>query len=360
MKSIKLHIKKTASVLMTAFSMVVFSSCSDNKLEVADTDYIISQYTNLSGSGELYTDNMGRLNFFDFFSMNTALLCPKPNCTHSDESSCSSYGMGNHPILFDNSIYFFKTETIRTDDGFSDITTVYRAATDGTNRKTVCTIENLSLPVYARMLISGNKAYFSAEHSEYDEYGSTTGFTTAYLCSFDLLSSEFKQLTELYHGYYGGSWLHGTYDRGLYISCGASDACFDEINLEKLSKIENNLMYYNFSDGTLEKSNLPNPIFVGNGYFIYSDDSSTYILNESGNIVTRCATTIADATIINGMMFSSSADICVDIKSGVTFSVNDYNGEIVAFNSGKYIIRQPSGIDYKSCTWDEIIGDELK
>lgn len=363
MKSIRLNIKKTAIMFMAVVSITFVSSCADNKPEGDNNvDYIISQYTNLSGDGELYTDSMGRLNFCDFSSMNAALLCPKPNCTHSAENSCSSYGMGNHPILFDDSIYFFKVETVRKDDIFYDITTVYKAATDGTNREVVCTIENLSLPVYARMLISGNKSYFTAECSEYDEYGSTSGLTTAYLCSFDLSSCEFEQLTELYHGYYGGSWLHGAYNGGIYISCSASEACFDGVDLEKLSLIENNLMYYNISDGTLNKSDLPSPVFVGNGYFVYSDNSGTYILDESDNTVAQCSTAITNATIVNEIMFSSFSDVCVDIMSGVAYYVNDYNGEIVDINGGKYIIRKPSGsgYSYESYTQNQIIGDELK
>lgn len=362
MKLNNLNIRIIIVTLTATISMITLTACGDKEYSETATDYIISQYTNISGNGELFVDSLGRLNFCDFSSMESVLLCPNPNCTHRDSQSCSSYGMDNHPVIFGNSIYFFEVETIQTDNEFSDNTMIYKANTDGTNRSTVYTISNLSLHAYSRMLIHNNIAFFVAEENEYDQYGNTTGFSTAYLCSFDLLSNEFNKLTEIYNGYSGGSWVYGIYNNEIYLTCGASKTQIDFTDLDALEKIENTLMRYNLSDSSFKKSDSPVPIFIGSGYYVYSDDNSTTILNETMDAAIQSQTIISDAVIINEKLFSSTAGICIDINLNEIYALNNADKEIVGFVNGIYILRQfgETGYEYSAITDNKLIRCEVK
>lgn len=362
MKLNKLGIRIIIVALVSVISMIILTACGDKEHSKTVVDYIISQYTNLSGNGELYADSLGRLNFCDFSSMESAILCPNPNCTHSDSQSCSSYGMDNHPVLLGNSIYFFEVETIQADNVFSDNMIIYKANTDGTNRSMVYTISNLSLPTYSRMLMHNNIAFFIAEENEFDQYGSTTGFSTAYLCSFDFLSNEFNKLTEIYNGYSGGSWMYGIHNNEIFLACGASKAQIDFTNLDALEKIENTLMRYNVSDSSFKKADNPVPVFIGSGYYVYSDDNSTTILNETMDVVMQSQTIISDAVIINEKLFSSTTGICIDINLNEIYALNNAEKEIVGFVNEKYILRQfgETGYEYSAITDNELIGCEIK
>ncbi len=137
----------------------MLSGCAEQSAAPPENDArIVWTYGNADEHGELYTDNQERLNFIDFETMNTALLCSKPNCTHTNENECSAFGMDNHPILHGGKLYFFDVETSFDGDEVTDTTSVYKAEPDGTNRVKISDIEGLSLLRYTRMLIVGDTA----------------------------------------------------------------------------------------------------------------------------------------------------------------------------------------------------------
>lgn len=84
------------------------SDDTDNYSSVDRDDIIIMQrnsvYENVNNHGEFYSNGIGSLRYFDFMSMVSAPICSKPNCTHTDENECTSFGMNNHPALIGDNI----------------------------------------------------------------------------------------------------------------------------------------------------------------------------------------------------------------------------------------------------------------
>lgn len=365
-----LRIKALKCVALVVLMALTLTSCGDKPKDIAET-YIISNYTNNPGVGEFFTDSMERLNFCDFSSMNTAIICPNPNCSHTNEKSCSSYGMGNHPILFDQSIYFFDTEFVFSGDNTSANMIIYKANTDGTNRSVVHTEKGISLYAYSRMIIHKNIAYFPAQDIEFDE-GNSTGFETAYLCSFDLSSGKFKKITEIYSGYSGACWIYGVYNDKIYMDVGASDIKIDYSDLDAIIKdeesedSEDSYMCYNIPEGEFVKSDIPNFVFVNEDYFIYNDES-TVILDKNGDIALEIDAENTDfaLSVVNGKLFLEHDGVCYDIESKKKYKLNNSGCEIISYFNDQYILRYPNESDnvaysYKAMSESELIGDEIK
>lgn len=96
---------------MLAFPL---TGCANNNSASPENNvHIVWNFGNADERCELFIDNnTERLYFMDFETMDSALLCSKPNCTHSNEDECSAFGMRNHPILYGDKLYFFDDEEI--------------------------------------------------------------------------------------------------------------------------------------------------------------------------------------------------------------------------------------------------------
>ncbi len=118
-----------------ALALLMLFGCGEaNSAPSENNERIVWTYGNADEKGELYTDSEDRLYFFDFDTMQSAVLCSKPNCPHTNENECSAFGMSNHPILYGDKLYFFNVETNFNGDEITDTTTIYKAEPDGTNR----------------------------------------------------------------------------------------------------------------------------------------------------------------------------------------------------------------------------------
>jgi hypothetical protein len=348
-----------STILALCLSVGILTACDQQGGNETADDYINSMYTNLSNNGELFTDNSERLNFCDFTTMTTAIICPNPNCSHNDEETCASFGMRNHPILYNGSLYFFQEEIVRTEDGYGHDTRIIKADTDGTNRSEIDMVKGLGIFNYARMLVRGSKLYFAAEEVGFDEYGTSSGLYTAYICSYDLISGEFTQSEMLYSGYNSGSWLYGAQGDHIYISYSASDVELDYTDMEAVKQLENILVEYNIADGSFTRSDRPAPTVVDKGYYVYTDDSGTTVLDENGSAIAKSSIQYSDCTIVNDKLFFVSENKCFDIKSQQDYTLNldDTPIEIIDFIDGKYILKQwtPEGYKYSAMTEEELI-----
>jgi hypothetical protein len=353
-----------SAVLVLCFSVGIFTACYQQAGNETTNDYIISMYTDLSNNGELFSDDTERLSFCDFTTMTTAIICPNPNCNHSDEKTCLSFGMRNHPILYNGSLYFFQEEIVTARDGFYYDTYIMKADTDGTNRSEIDMIEGLGIFAYTRMLVRGSKLFFVAEDVCFDEYGTSSGLYTVYVCSYDLATGEFTQSEALYSGYSGGHWLYGAVGDHIYISYSVSDVELDYTDLEAVMQLEQILIDYNIADGTLTRSDKKLPAAIGKGYYVYTDDSGTTVLGENSTVIAKSSVQYSDCTIVNDKLFVVYENKCFDIKSqkDYTLNINDTQIEVIDFIDGKYILKQwtPEGYKYTAMTEEELVGDEAE
>jgi len=352
-----MKIIKFVSVLLV---LTMLSACAKKAPAPENSARIVWNYGSTDERGELFTDENMRLHFIDFENMNTALICSKPNCTHANANECSSFGMENHPLLLGENLFFFDVKTSFDGDEVSDNTAVYKAATDGTSRVKICEIEGLNLLEYTRMLIVDNKAYFSMDKTGWnDERTATSGYNEVWFCSFDFSTDTFEKIEMLHEGWCSGSWIFGCYDGKVVFSYAYSDEKIPYLeNVNDINKYLTNVFKtYDTESGELADLTLPEPLYVGNGYYVYAKDGGAAVLSESGT-----ETLLPDfpvnrnLTLTDGKLFNCFEQTCADLSNGKTYSLK-YSDDLTAYADGFYILKNLD--NYTKVSEKDYIGDEL-
>lgn len=337
---------KKIKCLSTILLSAVISACAKGNLVPSDTNtYIVWQYENVYNDGELYIDSSDRLNFIDFQTMQSALLCSKPNCSHKSESECSAFGMKNHPILHNGNLYFFDVKTDFDGDEITDTTTVYKADTDGTGRVKICEIKGLALNYYERMLIVGNKAYFSMDKNGWnDAHTATSGYNEVWFCDYDFSTNTFERIEKLHEGWASGSWIYGLFDGRVIFSYAYSE---EKIHFDlNVSEADERFIYvfksYNIKNGTVDNLEFPEPLLVAGGYYIYEKDGGAVVICENGEealLPDFPANTTSIPCIINGKLFHCSKQICADLTNGKMYALSS-SDNVVVYLDGSYILKK--------------------
>ncbi len=352
---------KRIKLIAVALSLTILSGCvKTNSSPSGSNERIVWTYGNADEKGELYTDSEERLHFADFDTMQSAVLCSKPNCPHTNEKDCSSFGMSNHPILYDGKLYFFDVQTNFDGDEITDITTVYQAEPDGTSRTKVSTIEGLALLNYTRMLIVDNKAYFSMDKTGWnDDRTATSGYNEVWLCSFDFSTGKFERIEKLHEGWCSGTWIYGLYDSNVIFSYAYSEEKVPY--LEDPSEIGKYFTYvyktYDTESGELTELTLPEPMYVGGGYYVYEKDDGAIVLSENGKEMTLPDFPVnGNLTLADGKLFNCFGQTCADLSDGKTYFLK-YSDDLTAYADGFYILKNLN--NYTKISEKDYIGDEL-
>lgn len=335
-------IKLLAAVLLLA----AISACTKNdSVSSENSTRIVWRYENANDDGELYTDSSERLNFIDFQTMQSALLCSKPNCNHKDESKCSSFGMENHPILYNGKLYFFDVQTDFEGDEVIDTTTVYKADTDGTNRAAVCEIKGLALEAFDRMLIIDDKSYFPMIKYGWDDaHTSTSGYNEIWFCGYDFSTNTFERIEELHEGWGPNLWIYGLFDGRVIFSYSYSeekvpfDSDLSEIEKRYISVCKS----YDIESKDVESLEFPEPLYIGGGYYIYEKDGGTAVICENKEEIFLPdfpADTNGTQCIVNGKLFHCSKKKCVDLANGKMYALSS-SDDLAAYSGGSYILKK--------------------
>ena len=354
--------------LLAAFTaLALLSGCAKKSEAPSENNArIVDDYNNTYENGMLRTDDMFRLSFFDFDTFQSALLCSKPNCTHKNADDCSAFGMRNHPILYNDKLYFFQTDTDFDGDEPIDITTVWKADTDGTNRTKVCTIEGLALHVYTSMLLIDNMLYFPMSKMPWDmDIGATTGNDECWWCSYDLSTNTFTRIECLREEWAGNAWIYGLYDGKVIFQFTYSDRKM--VTIEDVEKYcMTDYKTYDLESGEIAELTLPKPLVVKDGYYICEKDGGVAVLNEKGDEISLPDfPTKGTLTVADGKLFNFFEKKCADLTSGKMYEVN-FSEEfsfVVAFVDGKFIFEDIDNAtqahNYYKIDKKDLIGDAL-
>lgn len=346
--------KKQIKLMSISVALLVLAGCSGQSDNSQQEARVVWSYSNVTDKGMLFSDNEDRLIFLDFETMNEAVLCSKPNCTHSDSQSCSSFGMSNHPILYENKLYFFDTESvIEKDETFKDITTIYKSETDGTGRVSLCTVDDLSIAPFYRMVVKGNMVYFYMVKQGNDGK-QTTGYDIGYFCSYDLVSDEFKKIEKIYEGYHSGAWIYGLWNNKIYFSVsyanekipfplGGGEAEHDKY-LEDMKKATiDEYKAFDIETGTVTSAELPEPIYVGKRYYAYEKEGGFALLYENGEEKILGGFEKKDSiSVFNGIMFNTTKGLCAKLSEGGEIHTLKIPEEqsVEAYYNGSYIVKE--------------------
>ncbi|MCM1167413.1 MAG: lipoprotein [Lachnospiraceae bacterium] len=351
--------------LSAILALTVLSGCASSAPSES-AERIVWNYGNADERGELYTDSGERLNFVDFDTMQSALLCSKPNCTHANAKECSAFGMSNHPILYGDKLYFFDVETNFDGDEVTDTTTVYKADPDGTNRVKACEIEGLSLLTYTRMLIVGDRAYFSMDKTGWnEEQTASSGYNEVWFCGFDFSTDTFEKIEMLHEGWCSSSWIFGLYDNKVVFRYAYSEEKVPYLeNANDIGKYLTNVYKaYDTENGVMSELTLPEPLCVGGGYYVYEKDGGAVALSESGKEMPLPDFSAgANLTITNGKLFNCSEQVCADLSNGKMYKLNSPDN-LVVYSDGNYILKSFNGLkqayEYSKTPEKDYIGGAL-
>lgn len=247
--------KKLAVFLL---AMLLLTSCAGTPASQnsQEQDYLFVTFdrtTSLEGM-YYYTSSPKVLNYVDFDTCNHAVVCPLPNCPHTDPENCYALGVGNGTsavITIGDSIYWTRIE----DD---DKTYLYTAQKDGTNRK-----REAELPKRTsgdKLVYCQNKLYFVGEDSPFDENGGFAEKTSCYLMYYDFDSKEAMECVNMSELYPQINKMHasiqGFFNGKIYISAMGDNAATTYFT-------------YDLSGGDVEKIDFKPMQFEG-GYMILS------------------------------------------------------------------------------------------
>lgn len=352
--------------------LLALSGCGSAP-EAGETSTYYGGVMNIYNDGEFFTDYRNQLFYIDFTTMQSAYVCPKPNCKHDDPDDCSSFGMSNHPIVYDGRLYFFTNEISRTEDGAKSSTTVRRASVDGTNREKMCTMDGLTVQPYDRAVLVGSTLYFTAEERSFDEFGNSTTFSSYYFMSYDFADSNLTNIKKLGEGYNGGAGVFGELDGKVYLSCFYlseelpfevmmdSDAFAQVLEKDSVRVLQT----YDISTGDFAEVGEV-PVACQNGYLVFWDGETkeTRVLSSGGREVAISGFGLGGLyTIVNDKIFSMPDSLVYDLKTNKMHRLlydNKYTA--VHYIDGKYILRTSTedSKEYIAVTEKELIGAETE
>ena len=364
-------------LLFIAAALPVLLAGCDEKPKYCSA-YFITDYNDRFRyqSGELYTDDMTRLHFCDFLTVKDALICPKPNCTHSGES-CPAFGMSVHPTAVDGSIYFFEDSSHYEDGRAVSSTDIYKAAIDGTGRTKIDTLDGLTVFESTSTAFGNGVLYFAG--SDMFPENAPDGFTKTYLCGYDFINRKLILNEPVCEGYGGNITFCGELGGEIYLVITYRDGRADiqrgdseEIKrhnaeeMKRVSKCEHKKLNVKtleitdweipekIAEANAKRAEDPNlavpPVFAQakGGALVYSDGTDTLIVNQSGREIFLKGYDSSDCAIENGYIFGPISDgecKARRISDGkeVRFNIETENiscdGYVAGYADGRYIIR---------------------
>lgn len=346
---------------IAAVIIFAFPGCSAKKPASDGGTVRLTMSKNVAESvnGELYSDESGRLNFADFETMNTTVLCSKPNCPHTDENECSAFGMNNFPFIYGDKLYFFNTEVIFEDEEIREDTTIFKADLDGTNRMALYTIEGYTVET-SYMELVGDTVYMAVKKIGWDnKTGVRSGAQEIRLASFNISANKFEMLEEICRGEGGASIIiHGLQNGKIYFYQNSTDDPWnadDPLNEQGSRHYDEEFRAFDISSGKVCDTDLPEPYCIGGGYYVYSENGGTKILGEDGSEKTVKDFQLTDTIIspVNGKIIDVWKSTCVDLKTGKVTALKSVEGlterhRPIAYFDGYYIFKgyNTDGNDY--------------
>ena len=206
-------------LLMCSLPLMLFiQGCSDTQSETDDEsstsdDSFASMYFNTSEMMHCYKDLNGKTAVLDYESMETSLLCNKPNCHHTTDRDCIVNRLnGNVPMFSGTYAYYFIDDYPEITDGedgkpFLKLgSTLYRFDMKNYSEEKLLYVDGVSVSMncYGWLLHDGT-IYFVGNHynTKTDEngfiknWGNTGGEMELY--SIDLSTKKIQNYGDLYN-----------------------------------------------------------------------------------------------------------------------------------------------------------------
>ena len=222
---------------------------------------------NISDTFYCYRTKDRQTAVLDYDSMNTSLLCTKPNCSHTGDDCIVKRLNGNVPMFDENSAYYFvdaQPEMIENDEGKADLklsSALYQYDLSSNSEKKIMQIDGKCVAFSNHCWMLRDKTIYFIEDTlgrNYDENGSllsshnSGGNLSLHAIHLnDLQDTELcelysvKDLTEVYPmtPNSGGVFMQGVFDNKIFFN-----VCF--LEGDESSGYTTYVTYYDLTDGS--------------------------------------------------------------------------------------------------------------
>ncbi|MCD7823713.1 MAG: hypothetical protein LUG86_06855 [Oscillospiraceae bacterium] len=357
---------KRLFVLVLVF-VIMLCGCKSSSIDEYPVSHMVSLETNIYNDGEFYYDSYTRLNYCDFTAMQSAIVCPYPNCTHADSSTCSSYGLSCYPTVFDGKMYYFSDDIKYTNGTYAETIIAYRCDIDGTNRIALETFSGWEIADYNPALVVGSRIYMTAKQTTFNDYGTTEDYVGVSLISYDFETGKFSEIVKIGEGYNAGASIKGKANGIVYIGYSYYD---HELAAEELGALYNDYIfpesvaeYYKFDLSTGELAENDEAVWkVVDGYLIvYNDDLTEAIIRTPSREEYDIGNKVA-LQVCNGYAFHLYYGLIVDLETGIYYESRlpletGYNVEY--YLDGAYILKDSLNNEFIKLEASELIGEEI-
>lgn len=368
--------KKLLAMILAALFLMTSCGKTTALAEGYETARPSWTYSNLNLNGMFFTDTYDgpnfmsqRLWFFDFDSMQSAIMCARPNCKHDDPDVCTSYGMAEHPTVVGDKLYFFERDFVWDDhETGHEFTNVWRAELNGGSRLKIDTIDGIDI---VDMVIKGSVAYFTAKEEitkmDYEMGWQGSMDPSKYnICSYDFEKEKFTDYGVFVEGFHGSAMIMGEYNGGLYIRGAYADNRddYDDWNYyyTRFDLETGAISDWDMPISSLNQYGNTKPMFAGGGFYGYMDGDNTVIVDSEGNEMVLEGyelSDLANETPINGYLFNVDDGTAIDLSGGEILKLNmdvipKWNF-VLCYHNGSYILyTQFANGNFKKVAEDEI------
>lgn len=325
---------------------------------------------NIYEHGIIYGNGDNPKMYMDFNSMESTVLCARPNCTHTT-SECIAKQIGKTPIIYNDYIYFFDVKDGVKEE--SDGRTFYidsklkRVSLATSEIDVISEFTDCEPREYDGGVIFDGTLYFCGDdmNPTADDYGGISyanGGGTHYLCSIDLDSGEYTNYGSIYDedknyesaNHTSTAHITGYYNSKIYIQYSFMKEYNENTEIDTRDKFTFLNFEFDPKTKTLILSELPTASFMNNNTYVcsnYPDNSTTVFWGDKKYIVNG-----ADAKFIgkffNGKLFIY--DHWYDVTSGTLHSLGDDKKFVTMYNDC-YIISNQAGTKYEKLTENELL-----
>ena len=273
------HRDRLVKLWLAVLVAVALSGCG--KTQPAESGYReIGNGMSVTDSG-IVTTYPEPLQFVDFASKESVVLCSEPDCDHqwhSDNDYCPAFEQHGHPFVYSGELYFFRDETYRDSEGeIVDTCNLLKSDVSGTNEKTVCSVSGTSVGSYY-VYLDQDVLYFPVSERGFEpsEASNDECKVTLYAC--DLRGQEAESYGVLVEGKNASVLMHGMtegqlfYDIYTYTADVEADMTAEEIE----ALIEKKSYVMDVKTKEVRANELPEPALVYDGCYYYNRDDGLY------------------------------------------------------------------------------------
>ncbi len=354
--------KKIIICILLSLSLLLCSCSKNDNVNIKETNsknYIYVMYgNNVYDNGLIAGENPAV--FYDFETMEKAVLCSRPNCTHTT-SECMGNNVGNCPMLYNGYLYYFSWNDEIKELGNGErkyliFSKLFRASLNNSEIETVAEFKDCAPREYDGYLLYNDVIYFTGDNMNptEDEYGNIVTSNqggTHYFCSIDLKMGKYINYGSIYDGdkryseasHSSSARILGYYNSKIIIQYEFNPIPVEPQELDKFDFRANFIqLTFEFDPETKEmkESNIPTTSYMDENTYVYADikTNKSYVVTPDKTYEFDCDTYYS-ASVLNNKLFNHNESEWYDLNDMSRHSMGKYKSYmVVSYYKDSYIL----------------------